>query len=271
MENENFWVRRQEIINALTGTIEKNSENGEYRFADLGAIKKVLDPLKAKYGITDVINFDGFPKKQPYISLYDTRQPEVKEPKLTFYAPIVNATNQYDFQSPLQQVGACMTYYRRYLLMLAYDIAADDPESGKSKEVPEAENIAMDQLMKEKTPVISQPGDGSQIEEKKVQIPQNVAMPEIGEGQQLDMFQNLDTLLMEQREESRPLNVNDTITMDQNDPIEERIFTSGKWKGQPLKNAIMLGDEIYLREVANGVYDNEIDQNTKNICMNYFQ
>lgn len=259
MSNKSFFLRRQELIKELTGKIEKETQgiNGEetFKFADLASIKKVLDPLKLEYGITDVINFDGFPKNQPSIYLYDLFCTESEEPKLKFFAPIVNAINQESFQSPIQQVGACMTYYRRYLLMLAYDIAADDQiDASQSTEIPEASNVQ--DLLRLDT-----------VLEQAESNEHNPKHRNILQEQQLDMFQRLDQLVDVQQEESRPLKQDAEVQVSSN--LENAVFTSGKWDGQPLKNAIMFGDEGYLRDIASGLYE-DIDDNTRNICYQYF-
>lgn len=256
-----FLERRQRLISDLAVIGKKgvglNGDSRFFRFAELTEIKSALDPLKIKYGITDIINFEGFPDKQPTISLYDFFDQKDSKPKIVFCAPSTTLDYQNTFMSPIQQAGAYMTYYRRYLLMLAYDIAADDKiDTFQNQQIPEA-NVP--NHLPEFDKKLEEMENGHTSGEKDTQKEQkNIS----NDTKELDY---IDDLLTTQKERQYPIDDQGTKI---NESVKNKILTSGTWSGQPLSNALIFGQYDYISDVANGLVD-DVDDNTINICRAY--
>ncbi len=284
IEGMSFLMRRQMLINELTENISKetNGSVGEnkFKFADLASIKKILDPLKLTYGITDIISFDQFPNELPKIYLYDLLDPRAKDPAMIFYAPVpANMFNANSFESPIQQAGACMTYYRRYLITLAYDIAATDTIDGEIPKdiVPEGvltpkeeAALSMDQVLKgvaeNENSSYENQKNMSTMSSTSVATQQTLSMenPEalLSKKEECHVGQATQEMIPSQSDQPRAM----AATADES--LENQILTSGKWKDQPLRNPITFGDMAWIQDTAAGLYP-ETDANTLSICKAY--
>ena len=115
----NYYDRRAALIAELNKNLVKNRETDDYDYIDLKGINDVLHPLKCKYKITDM------PCKEDNgdmsLIMIDSLTGE-KHGKITIPWP-GNDDEHNNNMRKIQITGANITYLRRYLLMLAYDIS----------------------------------------------------------------------------------------------------------------------------------------------------
>lgn len=227
-----FMERRQRLINELgQSKIKKKSEGQDFRYIDLQDIKEVLDPLKLKYGITDFVSFEdyGTPSGKPCIKLFDLWNLST-EPQLVFYLPGVAIVDDYN-GSIIQRVGAYSTYYRRYLLMLAYDIAAQDEiDAAPASEVVD---------LKIPSSIPEMPNDWVDPQSVTSQTVQNENLDNDNQVYHQESFlASLDSLI-DAKEETT---VNTTNS-------KNYILTNGPYEGCNLENVEIM-DPNYLRSLA---------------------
>ena len=136
----NYYDRRAALIAELNKNLVKNRETDDYDYIDLKGINDVLHPLKCKYKITDM------PCKEDNgdmsLIMIDSLTGE-KHGKITIPWP-GNDDEHNNNMRKIQITGANITYLRRYLLMLAYDISVpkdfydENKTPLKFNDIPEA-------------------------------------------------------------------------------------------------------------------------------------
>lgn len=136
----NYYDRRAALIAELNKNLVKNRETDDYDYIDLKGINDVLHPLKCKYKITDM------PCKEDNgdmsLIMIDSLTGD-EHGKITIPWPGNDDEHNNNIRK-IQITGANITYLRRYLLMLAYDISApkdfydENKTPLKFNDIPEA-------------------------------------------------------------------------------------------------------------------------------------
>ena len=117
IKNMSFYERRAALIAELNKNLVKNRETDDYDYIDLKGINQYLQPLKVKYKITDIPYMEE--NKDLGLIMVDSVTGEKKD-KVT--VPWPGLDPEHNNMRTVQVIGANITYLRRYLLMLAYDI-----------------------------------------------------------------------------------------------------------------------------------------------------
>lgn len=117
IKNMSFYERRAALISELNKNLVKNRETDDYDYIDLKGINQYLQPLKVKYGITDIPCIE--PNNDLGLIMIDSITGKHYD-KITIPWPGLDP--EHNNMRVVQVIGANITYLRRYLLMLAYDI-----------------------------------------------------------------------------------------------------------------------------------------------------
>lgn len=133
----NYYARRAALIAELNQNLVKNRETDDYDYIDLKGINDVLHPLKCKYKITDIPCMET--NGDMSLIMIDALTGEQLD-KITIPWPGDDSEHNNNMRK-IQIIGANITYLRRYLLMLAYDISVPkdfyDDKPLKFDDIPE--------------------------------------------------------------------------------------------------------------------------------------
>lgn len=121
----------QKLLKARQMFIEKGVKKSgrnmslEYKYFELEDIVPVATEIFAEIGLVPIVNFT---ETNAFMHLYDT---EGDNNSIAFAAPLkVCDTNRGTTE--IQAMGATITYYRRYLYMIALDICEPDAVDGNT-------------------------------------------------------------------------------------------------------------------------------------------
>ena len=105
----------------LTSEVKKTGKNMHlaFKYFELDDIVPTINTIFDKLGLLSVVNFN---KEYAMLVVVDTNNPE---DTVTFTAPMITLEGN-NAVNPLQAFGSSVTYYRRYLYMMALDICEPD-------------------------------------------------------------------------------------------------------------------------------------------------
>ena len=122
-ENKNIYQKLQEArVELQEKDIKKSGENNHthFKYYELGDIMPYITPILAKYTLTPVISF-GI--ELATLTLVNWDAPTGDQIIIT--SPMSEAKLSGGC-SPVQNVGACETYQRRYLMFALFDLTDGD-------------------------------------------------------------------------------------------------------------------------------------------------
>lgn len=218
IRNMSYYERRAALISELNKNLVKNRETDDYDYIDLKGINQVLQPLKCKYKITDV----PLRESNGEMSLIMIDACSGKEHgKVTIPWPGSDPEHNNNMRE-IQIIGANITYLRRYLLMLAYDISVP-------KDFYDEKPLKFDNIPEVLTPKESNESQG----ETKKSSDQTYASKEEAFGKAA-ILQN--SISYETNEEELQLDPNRGKTKGNNiyADAENYIVKEGKYAGMPL-------------------------------------
>jgi hypothetical protein len=113
-------------------------------YYELGDFVPALNRLMDEQGITTRFTLE---KEKAVLIVFNSDKPEDKE---VFFIPV--AASEVKGATAIQNLGAQITYLRRYLLMIAFEIAEGDTEDAQvQEEIKQIEQKYVDQLNAVKT------------------------------------------------------------------------------------------------------------------------
>lgn len=143
LKEPNIYQRIQKTRMELTElNLKKTGENNfsHYKYYELGDFLPSLNRLMNENGIMTRFVLQ---KDRAVLEIFNTDKPEEKE---VFYTPV--ASSEVKGTTAIQQLGAQITYLRRYLLMTAFEIAESDAVDADHKEEKgkKIDDITMDEI-----------------------------------------------------------------------------------------------------------------------------
>jgi hypothetical protein len=116
----------------------KNKFTGNVYF-ELGDFAPALNRLMDEQGITTRFTLE---EKKAVLIVFNSDKPEDKE---VFFIP--TAASEVKGATPIQNLGAQITYLRRYLLMIAFEISEGDTEDAQAQEeIKQLDQIHLDKI-----------------------------------------------------------------------------------------------------------------------------
>lgn len=112
-------------------TVAKNAKGHGYNYADLASVNKYLEELGIKYyQYTDLIDGNDYIYTVPIV--------DGKEQPARRGCRIVQANLQGSGKgNPAQEQGSALTYARRYSVLMAFGLAAEDDDGAALNKKPE--------------------------------------------------------------------------------------------------------------------------------------
>lgn len=105
-------------VEVQSGGLQKTGKGYSYQYFELGDFLPTINATCEKYGLSPIFKFE---KTQASLTIIDCDDPEKN---IIFDTPIEIASIAKG--SAIQQIGATQTYARRYLYMMAFEIAESD-------------------------------------------------------------------------------------------------------------------------------------------------
>lgn len=137
-----IYGRIQKVRNELQQLNLKKSGKNSFTSAnyyELGDFTPALNKLMDEAGITTRFTLE---EKKAVLVVFNVDKPEEK---VVFYIPVADAGLKS--ATPIQNLGAQITYLRRYLLMIAFEIAEGDAvDAQKPEEIKELDTIHIDKI-----------------------------------------------------------------------------------------------------------------------------
>jgi hypothetical protein len=133
-EKLNIYQKLQKSrVELQKSSMKKTGKNkfSNYEYFELGDFLPRINELMDKYGLTAIFLFE---KEEATLILIDTDKPD---DNIKFSSPVAMA--QLKGCHDVQNIGATQTYMRRYLYVMAFEIAEHDTVETSEKEVDLAE------------------------------------------------------------------------------------------------------------------------------------
>ncbi len=105
-------------VEVQSGGLQKTGKGYSYQYFELGDFLPTINATCDKYGLSPIFKFE---KTQASLTIIDCDEPDKS---IIFDTPIEIASIAKG--SAIQQIGATQTYARRYLYMMAFEIAESD-------------------------------------------------------------------------------------------------------------------------------------------------
>lgn len=143
MKDKNIYQKIQEIRLQLSKKSIKKSGKNTFANYEYFELSDFLNPLNELMDITGVMTQFILQDNRAVLHIINSDKPEEK---ITFYTPIASAEGKGT--NAIQQLGSQITYLRRYLFMIAFEIAESDTVDNQKplKNVPQrAQNNATEE------------------------------------------------------------------------------------------------------------------------------